>query len=58
LLAVIARREQWRADRSLVQRLHADVSAADAIVSGATLTKEQQPVCRARITTWQASFAP
>jgi hypothetical protein len=44
LLDVIARREQWRGDLELVGRLHADVIAAEGILSGVTLQQEQQPV--------------
>ena len=41
---VIARREQWRDDLSLVRRLHADVVAAEGILSGTTLREEGQPL--------------
>jgi hypothetical protein len=49
LLEVLARCEQWRDELSLVQRLYADVIAAEGILSGATLEKEEQPVTNARI---------
>jgi hypothetical protein len=41
---VLARREQWRSDLDLVRRLHADVVAAEAILSGAALEAVGQPV--------------
>jgi hypothetical protein len=44
LLEVIARREQWRDDLRLVQRLYANVSAAEGILAGTTLQQEGQPV--------------
>jgi hypothetical protein len=44
LLEVIARREQWRDDLRLVQRLYADVIAAEGILAGTTLQQEGQPV--------------
>jgi hypothetical protein len=49
LLEVLARREQWRDELSLVRRLHADVLAAEGILSGVTLEQEQQPVSTARV---------
>lgn len=44
LLEVIARREQWRDDLILVRRLHANVVAAEGILSGAILESLGQPV--------------
>ena len=41
---MIGRREQARNDLDLVRRLHADVVAAEDILSGATLTALGQPV--------------
>lgn len=49
MLEVIARREQWRADLRLVARLHADVLAAEGILSGKTLEAEGQPVTNATV---------
>lgn len=49
LLEVIARREQWRDDLRLVQRLHADVLAAEGILAGTTLQQEGQPVTHATV---------
>jgi hypothetical protein len=47
LLTVIARREQWHEELSLVRRLHADVVAAETILSGAKLEAQHQPVTNA-----------
>lgn len=49
LLDILARREQWRDELSLVRRLHGDVLAAESILSGVTLEKEQQPVTNASV---------
>lgn len=49
LLEVIARREQWRDELNLVQRLHRDVLAAENILSGTTLEKEHQSVTNASV---------
>jgi hypothetical protein len=49
LLAIIARREQWRDDLTLVRRLHADVLTAEGILSGATLHQEAQSVTNATV---------
>lgn len=46
---MLERREQWRDDVKLVRRLHADVLAAEGILSGVTLEKEQQPVTNANV---------
>ena len=49
LLTVIARREQWRADLTLVRRLHADVTAAERILSGTTVEAAGLPVTNAMV---------
>jgi hypothetical protein len=49
LLAVLARREQWRDELNLVRRLHGDVRAAEGILSGTTLEKQGQSVTNARV---------
>lgn len=49
LLEVIARRAQWRDDLELVRRLHADVVAAEGILSGAMLEALGQPVTNERV---------
>jgi hypothetical protein len=49
LLTVIGRREQWRAELSLVRRLHADVVAAEAILSGAPLEAQHHLVTNAAV---------
>lgn len=60
LLDVIARREQWRTDLDVVKRLHADVLAAERILSGKTLEEAGQSVTNAtvqqRYTQWCADL--
>lgn len=46
---MLARREQWRDELSLVRRLHADVVTAESILSGEALTKLEQSVTNASV---------
>lgn len=51
LLIIMGRREQWRDDLTLVRRLHADVVEAEAILSGAKLEAQHEPVTNAAVRT-------
>jgi hypothetical protein len=60
LLTVIGRRERWRDDLSRIQRLHTVVTDAEAILSGAKLEAQHQPVTNAAVqaqyTAWCATL--
>jgi hypothetical protein len=60
LLTVLGRRERWREDLTRIQRLHTVVTDAEAILSGAKLEAQHQPVTnatvRAQYTAWCATL--